>query len=58
MMAMKEHEPGPRASFHGGAELVNFGPGMGPRTGTLRGGRRKFVAVRAVGWNNAPPGQR
>jgi hypothetical protein len=56
MMAMNEHEPGPRASFHGGAALVNFGSGASPRTGLLRGGRRKFVAVRAVGWNDASPG--
>jgi hypothetical protein len=56
MMAMNEHEPGPRASFHGGAELVNSSSGTGPRTGILRGGRRKFVAVRAVGWNNTSPG--
>lgn len=56
MMAMNEHEPGPRACFNVGAELVNFGSGTAPRTSILRGGRRKFVAVRAVGWNNTPPG--
>lgn len=56
MMAMNEHEPGPRAFLNCGAELVNFGAGTGPRTSILRGGRRKFVAVRAVGWNNVSPG--
>ena len=56
MMAMNEHEPGPRVSFNCGAELVNFGSGTSPRTSILRGEHRKFVTVRAVGWNNASPG--
>ena len=56
MMAMNEHEPGPTAFLNCGAELVNFEAGARPGTGTLRGGRRKFVTVRAVGWNNASPG--